>query len=119
MVKRKSGNISTLGNAIGTSGEAIGTQEPINTWDTIEERAKQELAYYENIERVAVSQVVKELNAMLAIARVKPNQFCQLDRQALKAKAHLILSKIEASALAENQIRIINDGLKRSKNILT
>jgi hypothetical protein len=56
---------------------------------------------------------------MLAIARVKPNQFCQLDRQALKAKAHLILSKIEASALAENQIRIINDRLKRSKNILT
>lgn len=119
MARRSSINPVSMRDFAQSSGSSINTEESVNTWDTIEERAKQQIVYYQNIERVACSQIVKELNAMLAIARIKPNKLCQLDRQALTAKLHLIMSKIEATKVAENQILRIQEEVERAKGLLT
>lgn len=95
----------------GKNGEFINSdvrptiiEKSVNNWDAETERARQELAYYERLEAKIIQQLVKESNAILASVRVRTTKLCQLDRQYLRAKLTLMISKLEASEMCEQQI---------------
>lgn len=104
MVKRKS-TLDGLSNTfIDSNVSPVTVEKSINNWDAETERARQELAYYEAFEAKVINQLVKETNALLAMLRTKRGVLCQLDRQYIRAKLTLMMSKLEASEMTEQQI---------------
>lgn len=108
MVKRGNSNPSKNGVVVNTSSPAVAAEKRVDYWDTNTERAKQEIAYYQQLDAKINSQISKELNAMLMMIRSKQGKLCQLDRQYLRSKITLLNAKLEASELCEQQILKIN-----------
>lgn len=88
------------------------TKRPDN-WNTVKERAMQQLTALKEIELKAVGQIQKEIVNLSIWVAEKPGCLCQLDRQYLRAKLTLITAKIEASESADLQRvaleRIVNE----------
>lgn len=103
MATRKPKLDAKSGEFVNPSISPIAVEKPTNNWDSETERLKQELAYYEGFEAKIISQLLKETNGLLAMLRMKQGRLCQLDRQYLRTKLTLMMSKVEASEMAEQQ----------------
>lgn len=101
MSRQKRVRTNEVVNASG--GRAIETEESINTWDTTEERAKQIIVPWEELEAKTINKMIKELNATLMLLNLKPGKLCQRDLDLLSIRFQRLNELIATVKLAQRQ----------------
>lgn len=109
--KKRSSTVTTFDAG---GGGTIKTEESINTWDTSEERAKQIIVPWEELESKTISKMIKELNATLMLLNLKPGKLCQRDLDLLGIRFQRLHELLATVKLAQRQQHLYTKSVQQT-----